>query len=123
MSSKRANSVSAPVDTAERRATLNVCVARDKQIQKEQEKGELDTSVKDLGEDDTQVDQSGWNKIHGIRTMKQWKTQSPMFVEVKVEGVPIQMELDTGAAVSMLPWGMYNEKLRHNPLKETAARL
>ena len=80
-----------------------------------------------IGEDDTQVDdesyQSGWNTIHGIRAMKQWKSQSPMFMEVKVEGFPIQMELDTGAAVSILPLGMYNEKFRHIPLKETAARL
>lgn len=38
MNSKCASSVSAPVDTAERRVTLNACVARDKQIQKEQEK-------------------------------------------------------------------------------------
>lgn len=83
--------------------------------------------MKDLSEDDTQFDdesyQSGWNTIHGIRAMKQWKTQSPMFVEVKVEGLLIQMELDTGAAVSILPLGMYNEKFRHIPLKETAARL
>ena len=50
-------------------------------------KRDLDTRVKDLGEDDTQFDdesyQSGWNAIYGIRAMKQWRSQSPMFVEVK----------------------------------------
>lgn len=40
-----------------------------------------------------------------------------------MEGFPIQMELDTGAAVSILPLEMYNEKFRYIPLKETAARL
>ena len=39
MNSKCASSVSAPIDIAERRATLNTCVARDKQIQKEPGKG------------------------------------------------------------------------------------
>lgn len=85
-------------------------------------KRDLDTRVKDLGEDDTQFDdesyQSGWNAIHGIRAMKQWRSQSPMFVEVKVEGLPIQMELDTGAAVSILPLRMYYEKIQAHPIKK-----
>ena len=33
------------------------------------------------------------------------------------------MELDTGAAVSILPLRVYKEKFRHIPLKETAAKL
>ena len=51
-------------------------------------KKKLDTSVKDLGEDDSQGEddsyQAGWKPVHGIRAMKQWKKQSPMFVEIKV---------------------------------------
>ena len=105
-----------------------VQVCRSKQADTEGAgKKELDTSVKDLGEDDSQGEddpyQAGWKPVHGIRAMKQWKKQSPMFVEIKVEGVPIQMELDTGAAVSILPLRVYKEKFRHIPLKETAAKL
>lgn len=33
------------------------------------------------------------------------------------------MELDTGAAVTILPLRVYKEKFRHIPLKETAAKL
>ena len=73
------------------------------------------------GEDDSY--QAGWKPVHEIRAMKQWKKQSPMFVKIKVEGVPIQMELDTGAAVSILPLRMYKEKFRHILLNETAAKL
>ena len=33
------------------------------------------------------------------------------------------MELDTGAAVSLLPFSMYQEKFRHIPLQKASTRL
>ena len=36
-------------------------------------------------------------------TMARWKDGKPMYVEVMVDGQQVKMELDTGAAVSLLP--------------------
>ena len=56
----------------------------------------------------------------GIQSMVyEWKIRSTIFVEMKVEGLPIQMELDTDTAVSILPFGMYKVKFSHIPLKES----
>ena len=44
-------------------------------------------------------------------------------VGVLIEGVPVQMELNTGAAVSLLPFSVYQEKFRHILLQKASTRL
>ena len=70
-------------------------------------------------EEDEAIEEEG---IHGIGA-EQWKTSAPVFVTVEVEGTSIQMELDTGAAVSLLPNTIYQRQFNHIPLKRTTARL
>ncbi|KAJ8375572.1 hypothetical protein SKAU_G00061520 [Synaphobranchus kaupii] len=44
---------------------------------------------------------------------------SVIWVRPKVEGQNIEMELDTGAAVSLISEGLYNKKFSHNCLRHT----
>ena len=53
----------------------------------------------------------------------QWTTDKPAIVTVEMEGSPIQMELDTGAAVLLLPYDVYQEKFRSIPLERTRIQL
>ena len=55
--------------------------------------------------------------------MAQWQDGKPMYVEVVIEGQQVKMELETGAAVSLLPYRLYQEKLSHLPLGKTQVRL
>ena len=59
----------------------------------------------------------------GVYTMAQWKDGKPMYVEVMIEGQQVKMELDTGAAVSLLPYQVYQENFAHLPLDKTQVRL
>ena len=54
---------------------------------------------------------------------EQWKSGEAIMVGILIEGVPVQMELDTGAAVSLLPFSVYQEKFRHIPLQKASTRL
>ena len=36
-----------------------------------------------------------------------------VLVKVYIEGIPLNMELDTGAAVSLLPFSVYQAKFQH----------
>ncbi|XP_072377423.1 uncharacterized protein [Diabrotica undecimpunctata] len=47
----------------------------------------------------------------------------PICVPALLETVSTQMELDTGAGVSCLPYSFYKEKLGHVPLENTSLRL
>ena len=58
----------------------------------------------------------------GRKGMKQWRAEKPVFVEVAIEGQAVKMELDTGAAVSILPFQMYREKFSHVPLQKSRIR-
>ena len=44
--------------------------------------------------------------------MKQWKTCKPMYVEVIAKEQLLQMELDTGAVVSILPYEAYKKRFK-----------
>ena len=51
-------------------------------------------------------DSTDGEALHGIEVssvnpLKQWKARKPMYVAAIMEGQPIKMELETGAAVSM----------------------
>ena len=59
----------------------------------------------------------------GVYTMAQWKDGNPMYVEVMIEGQQVKMELDTGAAVSLLQYQVYQENFAHLPLDKTQVRL
>lgn len=44
---------------------------------------------------------------------------SVMKVQPKIEGLPIEMEVDTGAAVSIISSELYRDKLSHVRLRQT----
>ena len=71
------------------------------------------------GESDGTIEEEG---IHVIGA-EQWQQHAPVFVTCEVEGKSIKMELDTGAAVSLLPYTLYQRQFNHIPLKMTMARL
>ena len=89
-----------------------------------------DTSIKELeekNESEEEGDRLQWGSLYGIADKsngkKQWKTGKPMFVEVIVNEQPLQMELDTGAAVSILPYEEYKKRFQKIPLQKTGSRL
>ena len=43
------------------------------------------------------------------RSQEQWEIGTPIIVDVMVEEIPLQMELDTGAGVSLLPHSIYQQ--------------
>ena len=49
----------------------------------------------------------------------QWKGGHALVVEVMVDSLPLKMELDTGAAVSLLPYALYRERYSHLSLQNT----
>ena len=54
-------------------------------------------------------------KIHNV--MK--RSSNVIWVDLKVEGKPLKMELDTGSAVSIMPRDLYKEKFNDKPLYKT----
>ena len=42
-----------------------------------------------------------------------------IWIDLKVEGKPLKMELDTGSAVSIIPHHLYMEKFNDKSLQET----
>ena len=46
-----------------------------------------------------------------------------MYVQLQVEGIHLNMELDTGASVSVIGGQQYKELLPHVPLRKTQLRL
>ena len=61
--------------------------------------------------------------VSSVNPLKQWKARKPMYVEVIMEGQPIKMELNTGAAVSIMSYTMYKEKLAHIQLQKSTINL
>ena len=80
---------------------------------------QVDEATPQGEEEDETIEEEG---IHGIGA-EQWKTSASVFVTVDVEGTSIQMELDTGAAVSLLPYTIYQRQFNHKPMKRTMAHL
>ena len=55
--------------------------------------------------------------------MEQWKGGKQLYVEVSIEGQCLKMELDTGAAVSLLPYQLYQEWFSDLPIHKSKACL
>ena len=53
-----------------------------------------------------------WGEVHALG-IEQWKEGKPLYVEVSIEGHCLKMELDTGAAVSLLPYRIDHERFSH----------
>ena len=51
------------------------------------------------------------------------KNRRSISLKVHLEARPVAMELDTGFAVSIMSEGVYQENLRHVPLKDTPLKL
>ena len=73
-------------------------------------------------------DSTDGEALHGMvvssgNPLKQWKAHKPMYVQVIMERQPIKMELDTGAAVSIMPYTMYKEKMAHIQLRKSTVNL
>ena len=79
----------------------------------------MDEAISQGEDGDETIEEEG---IHVIGA-EQWKTNAPVFVTCEVEGKSIKMELDIGAAVSLLPYTIYQSQFNHIPLKMTMARL
>ena len=63
----------------------------------------------DMKQDEDGSDEEG--SLYTIGT-NQWTTNNPAIVTVEIEGSPIQMELDTRAAVSLLPYRKISDVFR-----------
>ena len=50
-------------------------------------------------------------------------TVPPIWLDVKIDGTSVDMELDTGAAVSILPYNMYKQTFSHLTLYSTRVKL
>ena len=70
-------------------------------------------------ESDELEDVLGSMKIHNV--MK--PSSNVIWVDLKVEGKPLKMELDTGSAVSIIPRDLYKEKFNDKPLHNTELML
>ena len=81
-------------------------------------------AVKTLeGQDSTEDEETvNWGEVHALG-MEQWKKGKPLYVEVSIEGQCLRMELDTGAAVSLLPYRIYQERFSHLPIHTSKACL
>ena len=58
-------------------------------------------------------------KIHNVSN----PSSNVIWVDLKVEGKPLKMELDTGSAVSIIPHDLYMEKFNDKPLHKTELML
>ena len=48
---------------------------------------------------------------------------SPIMVTIEIENIPLQLELDTGSAVSVISWKTYQDMFSEVPLKDTKVTL
>ena len=105
-----------------------VCRNKERESEKERQRGkrrrvnELDLSKGEGQEEKSEGDiPLYWGEEE--KGLKQWKSGRPISVKVVIKGIPIWMELDTGAAVSLLPFPDYQAKFKHIPLRKTRTRL
>ena len=61
----------------------------------------------------------GSTKIHNVRK----PSSNVIWVDLKVEGKQLKMELDTGLAVSIIQHDLYKEKFNDKPLHKTGLTL
>eukprot|EP00731_Ephydatia_muelleri_P032793 Em0024g337a len=74
-------------------------------------------------EDSTDGEALHGKDVSSGNPLKQWKAHKPMYVQVIMERQPIKMELDTGAAVSIMPYTMSKEKMAHIQLRKSTVNL
>ena len=97
-----------------------VCRNKERESEKERQRGkrrrvnELDLSKGEGQEEKSEGDiPLYWGEEK--KGLKQWKSGRPISIKVVIEGIPIWMELDTGAAVSLLPFPDYQASLSTYP--------
>ena len=105
-----------------------VCRNKERESEKERQRGkkrrvnELDLSKREGQEEKSEGDIPLYWGVDE-KGLKQWKSGRPISVKEVIEGISIWMELDTGAAVSLLPFPDYQTKFKHIPLRKTRTRL
>ena len=91
-----------------------------RQSTKPLEKKKLHAMEETLSEEDYQLN---WGRLRNIR-IHSLGTVKPFYKTVVVEGQKMKMELDTGAAaVSLISYNNYLEKLSHLPLRKAVTQL
>eukprot|EP00731_Ephydatia_muelleri_P020855 Em0013g582a len=105
-----------------------VCKAKEREVEKLRQRGgrrRVDmVDMEKHGEQGEKTEENFplyWGE--GVGGQGQWKSGKPVLVKVFIEGIPLNMELDTGAAVSLLPFSVYQAKFQHLPLRTTKTGL
>ena len=49
------------------------------------------------------MEQWNWGEVYTLG-MEHWKEGKPLYIDVSIEGQSLKMQLDTGTAVSLLPY-------------------
>ena len=98
-----------------------VCNSRRQRKPKQPLKTPQNTQVHTVqySESDEFEDVLGSMKIHNVRK----PSSNVIWVDLKVGGKPLKMELDTGSAVSIIPHDLYEEKFNDKPLHKTEQML
>ncbi|KAL9967300.1 hypothetical protein ACROYT_G025499 [Oculina patagonica] len=98
-----------------------VCNSRRQGKPKQPPKTPQNTQVHTVqySESDEFEDVLGSMKIHNVSK----PSSNAIWVDLKVEGKPLKMELDTGSAVSIIPHDLYIEKFNNKPLHKTELML
>lgn len=89
---------------------------------KKMEKSKPKKKVYSLQKDESD-DESGEDDVHQLYAIYKCNSVKPIMIEPVVEGSPLRMELDTGAAVSVVPQFVFEERLSHLVLKESSKKL
>ena len=85
------------------------------------------SKVKEIAKEEEEDQERGeenqvnWGQVNTIG--KKWSSKKPMCIDIIVEGQIVKMELDTSAAVSLIPLNTYQQRFSHIPMKKTKARL
>ena len=90
-----------------------------RQSTKTLKKKKLHAMEETLSEEDYQLN---WGRLRNIQ-IHSLGTVKPFYKTVVVEGQKMKMELDTGAAVSLISYNNYLEKLSHLPLRKAVTQL
>ena len=97
------------------------CRSKQQGKPKQPPKPPLNTQVHSIeySESDEFEDVLGSIQIHNVSK----PSSTVIWIDLKVEGKPLKMELDTGSAVSIIPHNLYREKFHDKPLQETKLML
>ena len=79
-----------------------------------------DPGVNVMGRADSEESDREYGDLYHVSDSK---NRRPISLKVYLEGGPLVMELHTGSAVSVMSQGVYQEHLRHVPLKDTSMKL